>query len=355
MTQKLLSRVRALLERGERISKEDCRDLFAVKDLVALAKLARIPRERRFGRRAFYRSLESVSYRAFAREGSSDNPSTVPVAVRCTLQEGDDLAAWVTRVTEVRRSARPATAFLSAGFLTRLAGREGVPVGTIVTALRDAGPIFVTGEEAELFDPKFRAENSHNVISPEEWMAAHRAAHILGVKSDASMLYTVEDHPEAYSEHLVAMRELQDGTGGFVQFVPMAVHNRDVSEFYLAAPTAAQTLRTAAIARIVLDNVPHIAVAPALVTAEIAFVTLSYGADSVDPTVSVNDLHSQDRSGTMTPSLSVLGGGTEEHSVGTDLELIHDRIVEARWTPVAVDAEYVEIGTGLSLDRQTNQ
>jgi len=340
MTQKLLSRVRALLERGERISKDDCRDLFAVRDLVALAKLARIPRERRFGRQSFFRALESVPFSALATTDDANGP----LAVRCVLREGEGLATWVERLAEIQRSARPATAFLSAGFLTRLAGREGVPVGTVITALRDAGPIFVTGEEAELFDGAFRAVHSRDVISSEEWLAAHRAAHILGVGSGASMLYTVEDHPEAYAEHLVAIRDLQDGTGGFLQFVPLAVHNRDVSEFYLAAPTAAQTLRTTAIARIVLDNVPHIAVAPALITAEVAYVALSYGADSIDPTVSVSDLHSQEGSGTSSPSLSVLGDGAAVVTPGVALGLVRDRIAEARWTPVAVDATYGEIG-----------
>src|SRR5690606_11830353 len=135
---------------------------------------------------------------------------------------------------------------------------------------RGACGFLVTGEEAELFDRDFRFNHAAGVISPQEWLAVHRTAHGLGLKTVAAMTYSTVDRTDEYASHAEALRALQDETGGFAAFAPMAVHNRGVKEFYLAAPTAAQTMRAIAVSRLYFDNIPHILAIPSLVTLEIA-------------------------------------------------------------------------------------
>ena len=345
---KLINRVRARLERGERISTEDCRDLFGVRDLTSLARLARIPRERKFGRRAFFRALDPVSY-ADASSGSAVmREGAVGLAVGCA-SEDEPLQVWEERFRALARSATPAVPFISAGFVARLAERESTPVGKVLSTLRAASPFFLNGNEAELFDPALRSASAPRAMGAQEWLAVHRAAHILGIGSGASMVYTVEDHPEAYAAHLDAIRSLQDETGGFLQFVPMAVHNMNVREFYLSSPTASQTFRAVAIARIFLDNIAHIAVPPALVTAEIAYVALSYGADTIDPTISVGDPLFSERPATGGTELTVMTPTPARPPLPT-VKGIRERIDEARWNGVPLYAFFEQRATAEIAD-----
>jgi aminodeoxyfutalosine synthase len=346
---KIIHRVRSLVERGERISADECRGLFEVKDLIALAKLARVPQERRFGRRAFYRDAYVADYRGehpefFISEIETAAPAdTAEIIVRCRWNGAEGLALWKERLAGLAAGRLPIVAAISAGFIARLASLEGMPTRDILVALRNAAPILVIGEEAELFDAAYRTAHAPSVISSEEWLAVHRAAHALGMKSVAAMTYSTIDHPEAYAEHLAAIRALQDETGGFIAFVPMALHNHGVAEFYLAAPTAAQTLRATAIARVFLDNIPHILASPALVTLEIALVALSYGADMIDTSITVDDVHAEEKPAGMVTSLPIVDEVISSAALGAAPSKVRSRIEEARWTAVAVDTMFSEV------------
>jgi aminodeoxyfutalosine synthase len=345
MSSKVLNRVRSLLERGERISIEDCRELFEVSNLLELARLARIPRERRFGQTASYKAVWPVAYNGEAPEFFiSQTMAAVPegtgyIAILCRWQRGETLELWRERLREFSRASLPVILHLSPSFILALSEVEEVPVGRIIGGLKEAGSIFVTGEGAELFDPTFRMEYSHSVLSPEDWISVHRAAHILSVKSGAAMTYGTLDRPEAYADHLNAIRVLQDETGGFVEFIPMALHNRTV-ETHLTAPTAAQTIRAIAISRIFLDNIDHIAAAPGLVSTEVAIVALDYGADTVITTIAVQSVHSEDRSAVSESALRVVDPQADPIFNPAQPEFVRDRIAEARWNPQAVNSWY---------------
>jgi len=347
---KLIHRVRSLIERGERIAAEDCRGLFEVKDLIALAKLARVPQERRFGRRSFYRTAHVAEYRGehpefFLSELETSAPADVTeLVVRCRWSDGQSLAEWKERLAGFSRGRFRATAAISPGFVVRLAAYEGMSQRDLLAVLRETSQILLTGEEAELLNPEFRADHAPGVISSDEWIGVHRAAHALGMKSVAAMTYSTVDHPAEYAAHLDAIRALQDETGGFIAFAPMALHNRGVEEFYLAAPTAAQTLRATAIARIFLDNISHILASPSLVTLEIALVALTYGADMIDTTIAVDDVHAEERPVTAPTSLPILDEVVSSAATMAPPEKIRSRIEEARWTPAVVDALFAESG-----------
>ncbi|MEO6046985.1 MAG: hypothetical protein ABIQ57_05890 [Candidatus Kapaibacterium sp.] len=324
MPNKLTHRVRSLVERGERITREDCRDLFEVKDLIAMAKLARVPRERRFGRDAFYFAAPISDYQ-------SGNAG----AIRCRWNDGDTLALWSERIRAFGKGEVPSVAFISAGFISRLSAAEHLSHADAIRSLAVAGPIRITGEDAELFDPAFRAAHPCDGISADEWLAIHRAAHGLGLKTTASMIYGTSDYPAEYAAHLDAIRSLQDETGGFAAFAPLAIHNHGVEEFFLAVPTAAQTLRITAISRIFLDTIPHILAVPALVTLEIANVALGYGADTLDITIATEDVHTVERGGGAgRHDLSDLAILDADSSPVSSVEKVRGRIEEARFNPV---------------------
>lgn len=349
---KLLSRVRSLLERGERISTDDCRQLFDVKDLLALARLARIPRERRYGRQAFYRPARVVEYRGedpelFLSEAETTaSEGTSELIIRCRLRDGERLAAWIERLLGFSRGAFAATLHVPPRMILGLSEREGSSLESVIDALATAGSIFITGAEAEVFDAELRARLAPYAIPAERWLAVHAAAHKLGLKTGAGMSYGTADVPAAYAAHLETLRGMQEKTGGFIQFVPTAIHNRDVREFYLAAPTAAQSLRTIAIARMFLDNIQHIGAAPSLVTPEVAFVGLSHGADVIDASVVAEDVLAQERAAMVTLSELPVLDETSAHlmSVGLPVGQVRSRIAEARWTPVPVDARLATAG-----------
>lgn len=343
---KLIHRVRSLSERGERISTEDCRDLFQIRDLTALAKLARVPRERRFGTRSFYRTAHVAQYAGenpelFISELDTVAPEdSANLMIRCRWQGGDSLAVWKERFAAFSRGRIPAVAVVSAGFIARLAGYEGLSHADVIQSLRQACPLLLTGEDAELFDRDLRFAQATGVISPEEWVAVHRAAHGLGMKTMAAMTYSTIDHPIEYAAHMDRLRTLQDETGGFAAFVPMALHNSGVKDFYLAVPTAAQTLRAAAISRLYFDNIAHIVAASSLVTLEIAVVALSYGADMVDTVISGDDVHSMEYPAGDGGDLPVFDGSTAIGRLVPPAAKVRDRLAEARWLPTPVDAAF---------------
>lgn len=285
---RILARVRALVERGERVPAADIAALFTVADTNALARIARVPRERRFGRAAFYTDASGSDYRA-------------------ETAESIDAAAQLT----------------------------GGSYADVIAHMRSTGRIYVSGEGAELFDESLRARLAPRAVAADTWLAVHRAAHEAGIRSIATMTYLTAEHPEAYAAHLEAIRLLQDETGGFAAFVPLPVHNRHHEASYRATPTAHQSLRAVAIARIALDNVEHIGVAPALVGAEVAYIAMSYGADVVDTTItpaSVRMLESDAQVGFDLPVLD-----QSAPSAAAETELVASRLIEARFVPTAVD------------------
>ncbi|MBS1914437.1 MAG: hypothetical protein JST22_20780 [Bacteroidetes bacterium] len=347
-TTKLTTRVRALLERGERIHAADCRDLFEVRDITKLAKLARVPHERRFGRRAYYRDAYVAEYRGEDPEMFLSEIETVAPAdaaellLRCRWRGGEALSVWKERLALFGSGRLRGVAAIAPGFIVRLAAFEGIRPAQALEELAAAMPLLITAEEAELFDDQFRADRAPGVISVDEWIGVHRAAHALGMKTVAGMTYSTVDHSSEYAAHLDAIRALQDETGGFAAFVPMALHNRGVADFYLAAPTAAQTLRAVAVARIFLDNIHHIAIAPSHVTTEVAVVALSYGANLVDTGIAVDDVHAEEHSGEPIGALPILDESITVSYIAPPMATVRDRLAEARWTPVGLGALFQE-------------
>lgn len=163
----------------------------------------------------------------------------------------------------------------------------------ILRRLQAAGLDSLPGGGAEIFSPRVRTAICPNKCGADEWLDVHRTAHRLGIKSNCTMLFgTVETLTERV-EHLLRLRELQDETGGLLAFIPLPFHPENNALGDRPAPSAAEALRTCAVARLMLHNVPHIKaywVSLGLATAQTA---LWFGADDFDGTVSEERIYHQ--------------------------------------------------------------
>lgn len=341
---KLLHRVRGLVERGERISTKDCRSLFDLNNLNDFSQLGRIVRERRYGRDAHFRAAERVEYRGenpelFLSEVETLAPDgAVEFLVKVQWREGETFDVWRERFKAFSASSLPVTLSVTATFLAHAAVNSGMTVANLLSELREIIAVALSGEDALLFDEEWRTAHQVGEISGERWLAVHSEAHQLGLKSGAGMTFNTSWDPDLYVSHLDLLRSLQDKTEGFRTFTPMAWHDSDPDARYLATPSASTLLKVVTISRLFLDNIPHIVAPPGMSDPELAYVALSYGADTIDSTLRPGDLLSVESNSAITSGgeLQVLSDGERREESKLSLGTVEERIVEARFRPVPV-------------------
>jgi aminodeoxyfutalosine synthase len=198
-------------------------------------------------------------------------------------------------------------------------------VPEVLAALREAGLGSLTGGGAEIFDPEVRDVICHAKETAAEWQDVHRAWHQMGGRSTCTMLIGHVEQPHHRVDHLRQLRALQDETGGFTAFVPLAFHPANNKLSHLTGPSGFDMLRTMAIARIYLDNIDHIKAYWILMGMKLAQVALSFGADDIDGTV-------------MEEKIYHMAGATTPQEMARN-ELVH-AIREAGRQPVQRDSLY---------------
>jgi aminodeoxyfutalosine synthase len=161
----------------------------------------------------------------------------------------------------------------------------GMSVGDVLQRLRRAGLDSLPGGGAEIFHPEVRSRISHDKATAEQYLEVHRIAHGMGMRTNATMLYGHIETFEHRVDHLLRLRELQDATGGLQAFIPLAFHPDGNGMRNLPAPTAVDALRTVAVSRLLLDNVPHVKAYWVSMTPEVAQIALRFGADDIDGTI----------------------------------------------------------------------
>jgi aminodeoxyfutalosine synthase len=175
--------------------------------------------------------------------------------------------------------------------ITRFAQLTARSVENILSELIDAGLCCLPGGGAEIFDPEVRRQICPTKADAEAWLEVHRTAHRLGLKTNATMLYGHVESPEQRIDHLVRLRELQDETGGFQAFIPLAFHPEGTELSHLKRPTGLDDLRTMAVSRLMLDNFPHMKAYWISLGVPTAQIALGYGADDLDGTVRHERIH----------------------------------------------------------------
>ena len=155
----------------------------------------------------------------------------------------------------------------------------------VITGLREAGLDSCPGGGAEIFREPTRSRICAHKTSGERWLELAEKVHRHGIPTNATMLY---GHLESYEDrvdHLVKLRELQDRTGGFMCFIPLAFHPQGTALSHLPGPDGVDSLMTMAVSRLMLDNIAHIKAYWVMLGTNLAQVALSFGADDLDGTI----------------------------------------------------------------------
>jgi len=301
---------------GERLSRADGIRLYQTKDLLALGSLADLVRRRKNGNRAYFIVNRHINHTnvcenlcelcAFGLEAGH------PKAYTLTLDEieAKALASAGERISEIhivgglnpdlkidyyvemlRRVRRALPDVIIQAFtaveIDYLARVHRMPVKEVLAVLREAGLDSLPGGGAEIFSPRVRELICSKKISGERWLEVHMAAHNLGMRTNATMLYGHVETIEERVEHLVGLREAQDRTGGFLTFIPLAFHpkNTSLEPLAVSGSTGYDDLKTLAVARLMLDNFDHIKAFWIMIGPKLAQVSLSFGVDDLDGTV----------------------------------------------------------------------
>ena len=168
--------------------------------------------------------------------------------------------------------------------LVRAADRPA-DAATCSPRCKDAGLGSLPGGGAEIFHPEVRDKICEHKADADDWLRVHREAHELGLRSNATMLYGHIEKAEHRIDHLIRLRELQDETGGFQTFIPLAFHPDNTRLSHIPKPSGLMDLKVMAISRLMLDNFPHIKAYWVMLGIKTAQVALSFGADDLDGTV----------------------------------------------------------------------
>lgn len=197
--------------------------------------------------------------------------------------------------------------------------------------LIDAGMEAIPGGGAEIFDEMVRQQICPDKGSTAEWFDVHRTAHGLGIKSNATMLYGHVEELHHRVDHLMRLRELQDATGGINAFIPLKYRNFGNSMSEIGEVSVVEDLRTLAMSRLILDNVPHIKAYWVMYGKQTTEMALAFGADDID--------------GTIDDSTKIYSmAGADDKRPSMSVEEMRDMVARAGFRAVERDTHYNEIG-----------
>jgi aminodeoxyfutalosine synthase len=311
----LLKSIREKVEAGERLSFDEGLTLYRDDaPLAEVGELANLVRERKNGNAAYYNINTHLNptnvcvYRCTFCAFRSDlrDPKgywMTPEQVRARGQEAVDNGCtelhivgglhhqakyeWYRGVVSTLHENFPelhlkAWTPVEIDWFARLTRR---PIRWVLEDMREAGLGSLPGGGAEIFHPEVRNQICEHKADSARWFETHRTAHQLGLRSNCTMLYGHIEQPYHRIDHLIRLRELQDETGGFQTFIPLAFHPDNTGLAHIKKPNAIMDLRTMAVSRLMLDNVPHIKAYWIMLGVETAQIALAYGADDIDGTV----------------------------------------------------------------------
>jgi aminodeoxyfutalosine synthase len=311
------SRLKPLLDKveaGQRLSFDDGVALYRSSDLLAVGYMANRVRERLHGNIAYFNVNRHINPTdvcvASCRLCAFGKKAKDPRAYTWSLEEVWHRAGegWSEAVTEFHivgglhpeltldwycsmirgLKERFPQVHLKAFTMVEiayLARRGGIPVRETLERLKNAGVDSLPGGGAEIFNERVRRIICDHKIDGNEWLETARIAHRLGLKSNCTMLYGHLENDEDRVDHLVRLRELQGETGGFATYIPLAFHPDNTPLQHIPKTTGFTDLKNIAVARLMLDNIPHIKAYWIMLTPRIAQIALRFGADDIDGTV----------------------------------------------------------------------
>ncbi|MBO0911501.1 MAG: aminofutalosine synthase MqnE [Acidobacteria bacterium] len=316
--------------RSERLDSGDALSLYRTGDILAVGWMANHVRERMHGDRTYFNVNRHINPTnvciAACRLCAFGRRKDAPGAYTMALDEAFERAAsgYSEAVTEfhIVGGLHPDLPFeyfldLVSGLKKRfpqvhlkaftmvevayLARRAKLPVRETLERLKAAGVDSLPGGGAEIFADRIRHVICDHKIDGREWLETARLAHSIGLKSNATMLYGHLENDEDRVDHLLKLRDLQDETGGFQTFIPLAFHPDHTALEHLPKTTGLLDIRQIAVSRLVLDNFPHIKAYWQMLTPKIAQIALRFGSDDLDGTVVEEKIYHD--AGATTPQL----------------------------------------------------
>ncbi len=315
---------------GEALSAEDGLFLFQHPDLLAVGQLANLVRERLHGDITYFnRNLHLNStnvceadclFCSFARlkEGMPQaytmsvetamnwireryQPGMTEIHIVNGLNPDLEFSYYVNLLEAIRENfpMLHIKAF-TAVEIHYFAEKFGMTYTEVLTQLVDAGLGSLPGGGAEIFAPRARKKLCRDKVEADGWLEVHRAAHNLGLYTNCTMLYGTVETLEERVDHLLRLRTLQAETGGFQAFIPLAYHPENNRLGAIGAPTGADDLRTVAVSRLLLDNIPHIKAYWIMLGIKTAQLAQRFGANDLDGTVTEEKIYHM--AGSQTPN-----------------------------------------------------
>ncbi|RJX22223.1 MAG: aminofutalosine synthase MqnE [Ammonifex sp.] len=357
-----LQEIGAKVANGRRLEREDGIKLFRSKDLLGVGYLADGVRRQRHGNRVCFSVNRHINHTNVCvnrcRFCAFSRPPRHRDAYTLSLEEIEEkvrqagalgvreihivgglnpeltLPYFLEMLRRVASIVPDATIkALTAVEVDFLARRHDLTVEAVLERLKEAGLNCLPGGGAEVFAPRVRRLVCPGKISGERWLEIHAAAHRMNIKTNATMLYGHVETVDERVDHLLKLRRLQDETGGFLTFVPLAFHpkNTDMEKWNLGQTTGYDDLKTIAAARLLLDNFQNIKAYWVMIGPKVAQVALGFGANDVDGTV-------------MEEKITHSAGGETVQEIAR-LDMV-ELISTAGYVPVERDALYNVIREG---------
>ncbi len=309
-----LERIQEKMEKRFRLDAKDGLALYQSPDLVGVGRLADGVRRKRHGKQAFYVYNQHLNYTnvcinrclfcAFSRDEAEAGAYTFSLDdVRKQL--GDRLDEPIQEVHMVGginpalpfgyyldllrtiRELRPQATIkaFTAVEIDYLATLSGLSLEATIEKLKSAGLSMIPGGGAEVMSERVHEKLFPKKIGGQRWLDVMQTLHQAGLTANATLLYGHIETLEERVDHLLKLRALQDETGGFSAFIPLAFHSQNTRLSHLPATTGFDDLKTVAVARLLLDNFDHIKAYWVMIGEKLAQVALSFGADDLDGTI----------------------------------------------------------------------
>lgn len=298
---------------GERLTREEGARLYNSHDLLQIAYLANVVKERKTGNYVYFITNRHINptnvcvnrckFCAFSRDEADKDAYTMTIdeIVQKAKESPREVSEihivgglhphlpfdfYLEMISRVKKalSAAHIQAF-TAVEIDYFARISGLTLEEVLWRLRDAGLGSLPGGGAEIFSERTRKKAWAKKISGKRWLEIMATAHKLGIRSNATMLYGHIETLEERIDHMLRLRNLQDKTGGFQAFIPLAFHPKNTELSDLSLTSGYDDLKTLAVSRLILDNFDHIKAFWIMIGPKLAQISLACGVDDMDGTV----------------------------------------------------------------------
>lgn len=309
-----LGKVFQKIQCGERLTREDGLILLNTQDISALGYMAHQVRLNQVGNQVYFNNNAHINYTnvckircglcAFGKD--ADDPEAYTMTVEQVIDKAARFAEYGITELHIVGGVHPQLPFtyyeeilggiherfpdislkaFTAAEIHEFAEITEMNVAEVLTRLYKVGLRFLPGGGAENFSKRVRDVICKSKISAQRWLEIHETAHQLGIRTNANMLFGTIETPEELVDHLLALRDLQDQTGGFQALIPTAFHPENTQLEHIKPTSGYHYLKVIAVSRLILDNFKFIKAYWITAGSNVAQIALNFGANDLDGVV----------------------------------------------------------------------